>query len=245
MSVWLFATPWTMTHEASLTFTVSWSLLKLMCMESMMPSNHLILFSCSQSFPASGSFPISQLSASGGQRIEFQLQHQSFQWIFRIYLFLDWLAWSPCSPRDSQDSSPTNTTFQKRQFFGPHLSYGPILTSIHDYWKSHNSNYTDLCWQSDVSSLLFNMLSRLVIDFLLRSNCLLISLQSPSAVILEPYKINSVTVSIVSPPHLFAMKQCDQMPLSWFFECWVLSQLFHFLLSLSSRGSLVPLHFLP
>ena len=46
-------------------------------------------------------------------------------------------------------------------------------------------------------------------------------------------------------PHLFAMKFWDQMPWSWFFECWVLSQLFHSTPSPSSRGSLVPLHFLP
>ena len=68
-----------------------------------------------------------------------------------------------------------STTFQKHQLFGPQLSYGPILTSIHDYWKNHNSDYMDLCWQSDVSSLLFNMLSRLVIAFLPRSKHLLIS----------------------------------------------------------------------
>ena len=73
-----------------------------------------------------------------------------------------------------------------------------LLTSIHDYWKNHSFDYTDICWQ--LMSLLFNMLSRLVIAFLPRSKCLLISwLQSPSALILEPKKIKSVTVSIVSP----------------------------------------------
>ena len=82
---------------------------------------------------------------------------------------------------------------------------------------------------------------RLIIAFLPRSNCLLILwLQSPSAVILEPKKIKSVTVSIVYPS--ISMKWWDQMP--WSFECWVLSQLFHSPLSLSSRGSSV-LHFLP
>ena len=92
-----------------------------------------------------------------------------------------------------------------------------------------------------VMSLLFNMPSRLVIAFVPRSKRLLISwLQSPSAVILEPKKIKSFTVSIF--PYLFAMKWCDQMPWSWFFECWVLSQLFHSPLSPSSRDSLVPLH---
>ena len=59
----LFATPWTAAHQASLSFTIYWSFLKLISIESMMPSNHLILcsplLSCLQSFPAS--FPMSQL----------------------------------------------------------------------------------------------------------------------------------------------------------------------------------------
>ena len=72
------------------------------------------------------------------------------------------------------------------------------LTSIDDQWKNHSFDYVDLCWY--VMSLLFNMLSRFFIDFLPRSKHLLISwLQSPSAVILEPKKIKSVTVSIFSP----------------------------------------------
>ena len=64
-------TPWTAVRQASLSFTISQSLLKLMSIDSMMPSNHLILChpfsSCPQSFPASGSFQMSQLFASGGQ----------------------------------------------------------------------------------------------------------------------------------------------------------------------------------
>ena len=76
------------------------------------------------------------------------------------------------------------------------LLYGTTLTSIHDDWKNHSFDYMDLGWHS----LLFNMLPRLVIAFLPRSKHLLISwLQSPSAVILEPKKIKSVNVSIVSP----------------------------------------------
>ena len=70
---WLFVTPWTVARQASLSFTISQSLIKLMSIESVMPSNHLILccpFSfCLQSFLASGSFPVSWLFASGGQRI--------------------------------------------------------------------------------------------------------------------------------------------------------------------------------
>ena len=66
----LFVTPWTTAHQASLSFIISQSLLKLLSIESVMPSSHLILrhpLPCLQSWPASGSFPISQLYASGGQ----------------------------------------------------------------------------------------------------------------------------------------------------------------------------------
>ena len=69
----LLVTPWTTTHQASLSFSISWRLLQLMSIESMMPSNHFILYrsfcSCPQSFPASGSFPMSWLFASGSQSI--------------------------------------------------------------------------------------------------------------------------------------------------------------------------------
>ena len=69
--VWLFAGPGTAEHQASLSFTISQSLLKLMSIESVMPSNHLILCcpfsSCPQSFPVSGSLSMSHLFASGGQ----------------------------------------------------------------------------------------------------------------------------------------------------------------------------------
>ena len=78
------------------------------------------------------------------------------------------------------------------------LPYGPTLTSLHDTGKT--IALTRWAFVGNVMSLLFNMLSRLVIAFLPRSKHLLISwLQSPSAVILEPPKIKSVTVSIVSP----------------------------------------------
>ena len=83
------------------------------------------------------------------------------------------------------------------------LLYGPTLTSIHDYWKNHS--LTRRTPVDKVMYLLLNMLSRLIITFLPRSKRLLISwLQSPSAVILEPQKIKSDTVSTV--PHLFPMK---------------------------------------
>ena len=78
--VWLFVTPWTAACQASLSITNSQSLLRLMFIESMMPSNHLIL--CLQSLPVSGSFPMSQFFTSGGQSIGASAS-QSFQWIFK------------------------------------------------------------------------------------------------------------------------------------------------------------------
>ena len=69
--VWLFATPWTATFQASVSSTITWSLLKFMSIELVMLSKHLILsqpFLCLQSFP-SGSFPMSWLFSSVGQRI--------------------------------------------------------------------------------------------------------------------------------------------------------------------------------
>ena len=76
--------------------------------------------------------------------------------------------------------------------------HSPTLTSIHDHWKNHS--FTRWTFVGKVISLLFNMLSRLAIAFLPGSKCLLIPwLQSPSAVILEPKKIKSDTISTVSP----------------------------------------------
>ena len=66
-----------------------------------------------------------------------ELQHQSFQWIFRVDFLQDWLVWSPWSPGDSQKSS---LTAQLKSISSSVLSllYGPTLTSIHDYWKNHS-----------------------------------------------------------------------------------------------------------
>ena len=84
-------------------------------------SSFVISFSsCPQSFPASGSFQMSQLFISGGQHQSYQLQHQSFQWTPRTDLLQDGLVGSPCSPRDSQVFS--NTTVQKHQFISAQLS---------------------------------------------------------------------------------------------------------------------------
>ena len=95
-----------------------------------------------------------------------------------------------------------------------------------------------------VMSLLLNMLSRFVIAFLKEQVSLNFMAAITNAVILEPKNIESVTVSIFSPIYLpwGDGNRCYDL---CFFKCWVLSQLFHSLLSPSSRGSLVPLQFLP
>ena len=82
--------------------------------------------------------------------LEFQLQHQSFQWTSRTDLLSDGLVGSPCSPRDSQESSTPQ--FKSINFLALSFLHHPTLTSIHDHWKNHSLDYTDLCWQSNVSA---------------------------------------------------------------------------------------------
>ena len=128
--------------------------------------------------------------------LEFQLQHHSFQRNPRADL-QNGLVGSLCSPRDSQESSPT-PHFKSINSSALSLLHSPTLTSIHDHRKNHS--LTRRTFVGKVTSLLLNMPSRLVITFLPRSKHLLISwLHSPSAVILEPLKIKSDTVSTVSP----------------------------------------------
>ena len=69
--------------------------------------------------------------------LEFQLQQQSFQWILRTYLLQDGLVGTPCSPRDSQESSPT-PQFKSISFSALSFLHSPILTSMHDHWKNHS-----------------------------------------------------------------------------------------------------------
>ena len=108
--VWLFATLWTVACQASLSFTVSQSWLKLISVESVIPSNHLssvIPFSsCLQSFPASGSFPVSQFLASGGQSIGASASTSVPPMNIQDWFPLGLTSLSPWSPRDSQESSP-------------------------------------------------------------------------------------------------------------------------------------------
>ena len=105
--VQLFSTPWTVAHQVPLSSTISLSLLKFMSIEPVMLSNHLILFFCPQSFPESGSFPMSRLFASGGQSSGASASASVPPMIFRTDFLQDGLVGSPCSPRYSQESSLT------------------------------------------------------------------------------------------------------------------------------------------
>ena len=91
--------------------------------------------SCPQSFPASGSFPMSRLFTLVTKVLE--LQHQSLQWIFRVDFLLDRLVWAPFSPRGSQESSPSSQ-FESINSLAHSLLYGPALTSVHYYWKNRS-----------------------------------------------------------------------------------------------------------
>ena len=125
--------------------------------------------SCPQSLPASESFPMSQLFAWGGQSTGVSVQHHSLQRNPRADLLQNELVGSPCSPRDYQESSPT-PQFKSINSSALSLLHSPTLTSIHDPGKTIAlTRWTFVC---KVMSLLFNMLSRLVITFLPRSKSL-------------------------------------------------------------------------
>ena len=100
------------------------------------------------------------------KELEFQLQHQSFQWTRRTDLPYNGLVGSPCSPRDSQESSPT-PQFKSINSSTLSFLYSPTLTSIYDSGKT--IALTEQTFVDKVTSLLFNMLSRLVITFLPRN----------------------------------------------------------------------------
>ena len=163
----LFATPWTVARQASLSITNSQSLLKLMSIELVIPSNissFVIPFSsCFQSFPASGSFLMSQYFASDGQSIRAS-------------------ASAPVLPMNIQDLFPlgfmglislqskglsrvfSNTTVQKHQLFGTQLS---LWSNSHNlYMTTRKTVALTICtFVGKMMSLLFNMLSRFVMGF--------------------------------------------------------------------------------
>ena len=123
--VWLFATSWTTAHQVSLSFTITWSLLKFMTIESVMPSNHLILcyslLSCPKSFPASGSFPMSQLFTPGGQSIG---TSSVLPMNIQSWFPLGWTGWISLQSKGLSRVF-SGTIIWKHQFFCTHPSLLP------------------------------------------------------------------------------------------------------------------------
>ena len=207
--------PWTTARQASLSFTVSWSLLKLMSIESVIPSNHLIL--CHPLHLLPSIFPSIRVFSN---ELALPIRWPKY-WSFSFSIYpssensglisfkIDWfdlLAVQGILKILFQHHSSKTFILRHSAFFMVQLS--------HPYMIVGNTialtSWTFVC---KIMSLLFNMLSQLVIAFLPRSKCLLISwLQSPSAMILEPKKKKkTISVSIVFPSICHEMMGPDAM----------------------------------
>ena len=187
--------------RAPLSITSSWSLLKLMSIKSVMPSNHLHL--CCPLLLLPSIFPSIRVFSNQSVLCIRWSKYWSFNFSISpsneysglISFRIDWFDLSIQGTLKSllQHHSSKALILWRSIFFIVHLSH-PYMTT------GKTIALTRWAFVSKVMSLLFNMLPRLVIVFLPRSKHLLISwLQSPSAVILEPPKIKSATVSTVSP----------------------------------------------
>ena len=122
--VWIFPTPWTVARQALLSITNSQSLLKLMVIEWVMPSNHassVVPFSHLQSFPVSGSFQMSHLLASGGQSIGVSASTSVLSMDIQDWFPLGWTGWISLQSK-GLSSVFSNTIVQKHQFFSTQLS---------------------------------------------------------------------------------------------------------------------------
>ena len=183
--------------------------------ESVMPSNHLIL--CCPLFLLPSIFPSIRIFSNESA---LPIRWPKY-WSFSIspsseYSGLISFRFDLLEGQGTLKSLPQDHSSKASILY--HLAFFMVqrLTSVHDYWKNHCFD-----WQTfvgKVMSFLFNMLCRLVIAFLPRSKPLLISwMQSPSAVILEPKKIKSVTLSIVSPSICHEGIEQDAMILVFFF----------------------------
>ena len=140
---WLFVTPWTTAHQASLSITISLSLIKLMSIESAMLSNYLIICHL---FLLPSVFPSMRLFFNESA---FHISGQSTGATASV-LTLNIQGWFPLGLTGLISFKSINSLMLS-------LLYGPILTSIHDYWKNHSSDQMDLCQQSDVSALFMDI----------------------------------------------------------------------------------------
>ena len=164
-------TLWTTAQQTSLSFTVSWSSLKLMSIESVMPSNHLIL--CSSLllllsiFPSIRAFPVSQLFVSGGQSVGASASAS--------VLPMNIQSWIPLGLTDTAVQGTLKSLLQHHSFKAPILwcSAFFMVQLSHPYMTTGKTTaLTRSTFVGKVMSLLFNMLSRFVIAFLIRSKCL-------------------------------------------------------------------------
>ena len=141
--LWLCATPWTAAHQAPLSFTVyllEFAQTHVHWVGDAIQSSHPLSSPSPPDFNLSqhqGLFKWVSSSHQVAKVLEFQLQHQSFQWIFKTDFLKDWLVGSPCSPRDSQASSSI-PLFKSINSSVLNFLYSPTLTCIHDYWKNHS-----------------------------------------------------------------------------------------------------------
>ena len=104
---------------------------------------------CFHSFTASGSFPVSQLFASGGQSTGAAASASVLPMNTQGWFLFGWTSFISLLSKDSQESSPT-PQFKSIHSWVLSLLYGPTLISIHDYWKNHSFDCMHLCWQSDI-----------------------------------------------------------------------------------------------
>ena len=140
--VWLFVIPWIAACQASLSITNSWSLQKPVSIMSVMPSaisSSVIPFSsCPQPLPASGSFPISQLFAWGGQSIGVSVSAPVLPMNTQDWSLLRWTGWISLQSKGLSRVF-SNTTVQKHQFISAQLSsQSNSHIHIHDHWKNHS-----------------------------------------------------------------------------------------------------------
>ena len=147
-------TPWTAAYQAFLSFTISRSLLKLMSVESVIPSNHLIL--CHSLLLLPLVFSSIRVFSNELPLCIRWTKYWNFSFIispFNEYsglVSLGFTGWISLLSKVSQESSLAQQ-FKSISSSALSLLYGPSLTSIDNYWKNHSSDYMYLCWQSDVS----------------------------------------------------------------------------------------------
>ena len=144
----LFTTLWTAACQASLLMTNSWSLLKLMSIEWVMKSNYLIL--CHpillppSIFPSIRVFLMSQFFASGGQSIRVSASASVLPMNIQDWFPLGWTGWISLQSKGLSRVF-SNTAVQSINSLALNFLSSPTLTSIHDYWKNHGLDWTNLC----------------------------------------------------------------------------------------------------